>query len=37
MGDIASANKLMSSHYFEDAMLVTPFRIPEANFDHDVE
>jgi hypothetical protein len=37
MGDIASADKLGSPRYFEDAMLVTPLCVPDANFDHDVE
>jgi hypothetical protein len=37
MGGIALADKLMSPHYFEDVMLVTPFCVSEANFDHDVE
>jgi hypothetical protein len=37
MGGIASADKLVSPHYFEDAMLVTPFCVLDANFDHDVE
>jgi hypothetical protein len=36
-GDIASADKLVSPHYFEDAMLVTPFCVPDGNFDHGVE
>jgi len=31
MGGIASADKLVSPHYFEDAMFVTPFCILEAN------
>ena len=34
---IASANKLVSPHYFEDAMLVSPFRTQDANFDCGVE
>jgi hypothetical protein len=37
IGGIASADKLVSPRYFEDAMLVTPFYAPDANFDHDVE
>ena len=37
MEGIASADKLVSPHYFEDAMLVTPFCVPDANFDYDVE
>lgn len=37
MGGIALADKLVSSHHFEEAMLVTPFCVPDANFDHDVE
>jgi hypothetical protein len=36
-GGIASADKLVSPHYFEDAMLVTPFYVPDGNFDHSVE
>jgi hypothetical protein len=36
-GGAASADKLVSPHYFEDAMLVTPFCVPDGNFDHDVE
>jgi hypothetical protein len=37
MGGVASADKLVSPHHFEDAMLVTPFCVPGANFDHDME
>ncbi len=37
MGGIVSADKLVSPHYFEDAMLATPFCVPDATFDHDVE
>lgn len=36
MGGIASADRLVSPHYFEDAMLVIPFCVLDANFDHDV-
>lgn len=35
-GGTASADKLVSPHYFEDAMLVTPFCVPDGNFDHSV-
>jgi hypothetical protein len=34
---IASADKLVSPRYFEDAMLVSPFRTQDANFDCGVE
>jgi hypothetical protein len=34
---IASAAKLVSPRYFEDAMLVSPFRTQDANFDCGVE
>jgi hypothetical protein len=37
MGGITSADKLVSPHYFEDAMLATPFCVPDATFDYDVE
>jgi hypothetical protein len=33
----ASADKLVSPRYFEDAMLVSPFRTQDANFDCGVE
>jgi len=36
-GSITSADKLVSPHYFEDAMLATPFCVPDANFNHGVE
>jgi hypothetical protein len=32
-----SADKLVSPHHFDDAMLVTPFCVPDTDFDHGVE
>jgi hypothetical protein len=36
-GGTASADKLVSSHHFDDAMLVTSFCVPDTDFDHGVE
>ena len=36
-GGTASAEKLVSPYYFDDAMLVTPFCVPDTEFDHGVE
>jgi hypothetical protein len=36
-GGIASADRLVSPHYFENAMLFTPFCALDANFNDGVE
>jgi len=36
-GGIASAGRLLSPHYFEEAMLFTPFCALGANFNNGVE
>lgn len=36
-GGSMSADKLVSPHHFEDAMMATSFWDPEVNFDHEIE
>jgi hypothetical protein len=35
-GGISSADELVSPHYFDEAMLVTPFCVPDTNFNYGV-
>jgi hypothetical protein len=36
-GGTASTDKLVSPHHFDDAMLVSPFCVPDTGFDHGVD